>query len=56
MNKTSPSSKVDNIAAKSPVFSIEGPLAVLILLPNSLAIIYARVVFPTPGGPYSNIL
>ena len=55
MNKTSPSYRVDNIAAKSPVFSIEGPLAVLILLPNSLAIIYARVVFPYPGGPYNNI-
>ena len=32
-------SNVDKIAAKSPVFSIEGPLAVFILLPSSLAII-----------------
>ena len=54
MNKTSPSSKVDKIAAKSPLFSIEGPLAVFMLLPNSLAIIYANVVFPSPGGPYNN--
>ena len=52
MNKTSPGSKVDKTAAKSPLFSMEGPLAVLIFTPNSLAIICASVVFPKPGGPY----
>ena len=53
INKTSPGSKVDKIAAKSPLFSIDGPLAVLILTPSSLAIIKARVVLPNPGGPYN---
>ena len=53
INKTSPGSIVDKTAAKSPLFSSDGPLAVLILLPSSLAIIWARVVFPSPGGPYN---
>ena len=54
INNTSPGSRVDRIAAKSPLFSILGPLAVFILLPSSLAIINARVVFPNPGGPYKS--
>ena len=39
INKTSPGSSVESIAAKSPGFSILGPVAVLISLPSSLAII-----------------
>ena len=54
MNKTSPGSSVDNIAAKSPLFSIEGLFVVLILTPSSLAIIKASVVLPKPGGPYKS--
>ena len=51
MKSTSPGSRLDSIAAKSPGFSIEGPLAVFKLLPSSLAIIWAYVVLPKPGGP-----
>ena len=40
-----------NIAAKSPLFSIVGPEAVLMFTPNSFAIICESVVFPSPGGP-----
>ena len=54
INKTSPGSKLESNAAKSPLFSIAGPLDVLILLPISLAIMNAKVVFPKPGGPYNN--
>ena len=39
INKTSPGSKVDKTAAKSPLFSKEGPLAVFKFTPSSLAII-----------------
>ena len=39
------------LAAKSPAFSIAGPDVILILTPISFAIIPARVVFPSPGGP-----
>ena len=53
INNTSLGSRVESIAAKSPLFSIVGPLAVLILLPSSLAIMDASVVFPKPGGPYN---
>ena len=54
MNKTSLGSNVDKIAAKSPGFSILGPLAVFKFTPSSFAIIFASVVFPSPGGPYNN--
>ena len=54
INKTSPGSKLERIAAKSPGFSIDGPDAVFKSLPNSFAIICASVVFPKPGGPYNN--
>ena len=53
INNTSPGSSDESIAAKSPDFSILGPLAVLIDVPISFAIIYARVVLPSPGGPYN---
>ena len=52
-NSTSFGSIEDRIAAKSPLFSIDGPDAVFKLLPSSLAIMDASVVFPKPGGPYN---
>ena len=51
INNTSLSFKLVNIAAKSPAFSMEGPDVILMSTPSSLAIIFARVVFPSPGGP-----
>ena len=54
INNTSPGSKLDKTAAKSPLFSIAGPLVVFIFVPSSFAIINDSVVFPSPGGPYSN--
>ena len=51
INKTSPGSRFDRTAAKSPLFSREGPVVVLIFVPSSFAIIWANVVFPKPGGP-----
>ena len=39
-------------AAKSPGFSIAGPLVILRFTFISFAIIPARVVLPSPGGPY----
>src|SRR6266436_19243 len=54
IKKTSlPSSEV-SIAVKSPLRSSSGPALVLIGTFNSLAIICARVVLPSPGGPYSS--
>ena len=46
---------IDKIAAKSPDFVIKGPDVILIFDFISLAIIWANVVFPKPGGPYSKI-
>ena len=51
INKTSPGCKLDRILAKSPVFSIDGPLMHLKFTFISFAIIFAKVVFPKPGGP-----
>src|SRR5699024_1965669 len=54
INKTSPGSSEDSIAAKSPALSIAGPDVDLNWTSISLAIIAANVVLPNPGGPYSN--
>ena len=51
INKTSYSSKLVKIPAKSPGFSIAGPEVILILECISFAIIPEIVVFPSPGGP-----
>ena len=51
INKTSYSSKLVRIPAKSPGFSIAGPDVILILECISFAIIPEIVVFPRPGGP-----
>ena len=39
------------MAARSPAFSIAGPDVALMLASISLAMILARVVLPSPGGP-----
>ena len=51
MKRTSPASKEDKTAPKSPTFSKAGPLVTLIFAPISLAMTWAKVVFPNPGGP-----
>jgi len=40
--------------AKSPGLSNTGPDDTFKFTPNSFEIIFARVVFPNPGGPCSN--
>ena len=54
MKRTSPSSRLVSIAARSPAFSRTGPEVVLMDTPISLAMILARVVLPRPGGPKIN--
>ena len=51
MKRMSPFLRLVKIAAKSPDFSITGPEVLFIFAPISEAIIFARVVFPRPGGP-----
>ena len=41
--------------ARSPGLSKMGPDVILILTPNSLAIILESVVFPNPGGPNNSM-
>ena len=40
------------MAARSPPRSMAGPLVSLICTPSSLAMMWASVVLPSPGGPY----
>ena len=47
-------SRFERIATKSPCFSIAGPEVTRMFTPISFATIPARVVLPSPGGPYSN--
>ena len=51
INKMSFSFKLVKIAAKSPDLVITGPEVERKPTPNSLAMICANVVFPSPGGP-----
>ncbi len=51
MKRTSPGSSAVRIAAMSPFRSIAGPEVVRIPTPISLAMMWASVVFPRPGGP-----
>ena len=51
INNTSLSSRLVNNPAKSPGLSKTGPEVIFIPTPNSLAKIFAKVVFPNPGGP-----
>ena len=54
MNRISPWLRLVSSAAKSPGFSIAGPEVTRRLTPISFATMPARVVLPSPGGPYSN--
>src|SRR5438045_1711276 len=54
MKRTSRSPRFVRIAARSPGRSSTGPDVARTGAPSSLAITYARVVFPSPGGPYSS--
>jgi hypothetical protein len=47
------SCKFVRIPARSPALSICGPLVVCRRDPTALAIKFASVVFPRPGGPQS---
>ena len=51
IKSTSFSLRFVSIAARSPALSMAGPDVILISTPSSLAIMPARVVFPSPGGP-----
>lgn len=51
MNSTSPSSREVSRPARSPGFSRTGPVVALMLTFISLAMMAAKVVFPSPGGP-----
>ena len=53
INNTSRSRKFVKIDAKSPARSIAGPDVCRKFTPSSFAIIAAKVVLPSPGGPYS---
>jgi hypothetical protein len=51
MKSTSPGVNDDRIAARSPACWMAGPLDMRSGLPLSWAMIIARVVLPSPGGP-----
>src|SRR5262245_1808402 len=53
-NSTSPSASEERIAARSPACWMAGPLVIRIGAPSSTAMIIARVVLPSPGGPDSS--
>ena len=55
MNRTSPGTRLDSIAARSPARSRAGPLVSRIAAPSSTATIMARLVLPSPGGPDSRM-
>ena len=52
MNKTSFSFRFVRRAARSPAFSIDGPVVICMATPISDAMMPASVVLPNPGGPY----
>ena len=51
IKSTSLGSRLVKMAAKSPAFAKTGPDVMRKLTPNSRLIIWAKVVFPSPGGP-----
>src|SRR5205809_1891898 len=55
MKRTSPFSRLVSKPASSPAFSITGPLVFLMLVPIAFAIMFASVVFPSPGGPLNKM-
>ena len=48
------SDKFVSSAAKSPGLDIAGPEVIFMFEFISFEIIFARVVFPSPGGPYKS--
>ena len=54
MNSTSPSPRLVSSAARSPARSIAGPEVSRNGAPSSAAMIMARLVLPSPGGPDSS--
>ena len=54
MNRTSPSSSEDRMAARSPACWIAGPEVIRSGEESSAAMIIASVVLPRPGGPDSS--
>src|SRR5690606_17025450 len=55
MKSTSRSSRFVKRPARSPGLSNTGPEVTLIPTPSSLARIWAKVVFPSPGGPWKRV-
>jgi len=55
MNSTSPGTRLDSRAARSPACWMAGPLDMRSGRPLSCATIIARVVLPSPGGPASRM-
>ena len=55
INSTSFFSSDVSIPARSPGLSSTGPLVILNPTPNSFAMMFDRVVFPSPGGPCSSV-
>ena len=51
INSTSPSIRLESMAARSPARSRAGPEVMRSELPSSWAMIIAMVVLPNPGGP-----
>ena len=51
MKSTSPSLRLVRMLAKSPAFSMAGPLVMRMFCPISAAMMPASVVLPKPGGP-----
>ena len=54
MNSTSPSTRLDRIAARSPARSSAGPEVSRSAAPISAAMIIDSDVLPSPGGPASS--
>ena len=55
MKRTSLGSRFVNNPAKSPGLSKTGPEVTFRLTPNSFATMWAKVVFPKPGGPWNKV-
>src|SRR4030042_4692386 len=53
MKRTTLGCRLVRMAARSPGLSITGPEVLVILTPNSLAMMWASEVFPSPGLPWS---
>src|SRR6516164_9070292 len=55
MKSTSPFSRLVRSPASSPAFSTTGPLVFLMFTPIALAMMWARVVLPSPDGPLNRM-